>query len=247
MNKGILPVPRKIFKREGDIRTTPEYLSNTTPEPTRTKDLESLQDEEAKMFVEYKARSAALRRQNLRQGLVDLKSRKMRTDLQIAQTSAGKQHIFRLAVKRPQREDERLTASTIVQLLTPHALKGMNRRDHKANRSSKAKFERREAARKADRKDALHTLYMNARNFIITEEQLSKEIQRVFDSPFYTANQDRGVWDEHGFPESVFWMLNHSSGGSIGSSAKAVDQNEQAFVSRERVQRIAEELTGGKS
>ena len=103
-----------------------------------------------------------------------------------------------------------------------------------------------ETQRRENQCNMLHTLYMNARSFIVTPEQLDQVIDREFDdlSQFNNDNtKGENVWNL-GYPETVQQLLanlNKSAGG------KAVDRSENySGITTERLDRIAEELTGGK-
>jgi hypothetical protein len=111
-------------------------------------------------------------------------------------------------------------------------------------------IEARESEKQEERRDALHTLYMNAGNFITTEDQLQVAIDRAFtmgaNPAWYNAasstKEAESVWNL-GPPETVQQML-----GKVNKTGnKAIEYNEgYAKVTGERVRRIAEELTGGR-
>lgn len=102
----------------------------------------------------------------------------------------------------------------------------------------KARFEAKEAAKKDERRNALHSLYMNARSFIVTEEQLNKKVDEVFDDPWYQENPEHSIWDKEGFPNSAQSMVLDSVQARRGAVARE--------VMKQRAKRLAEELTGGK-
>ena len=102
-----------------------------------------------------------------------------------------------------------------------------------------------EAEKVEERRNALHSLYMNARGFITSEAQLIAEVDRVFDDvdQWTTAEvQGHNVWNL-GPPETVQQML-----GRVNRTGKnALDYNQgYAPITAKRERRIAEELTGGK-
>lgn len=101
----------------------------------------------------------------------------------------------------------------------------------------KARFEAKEAAKQAERRNALHSLYMNARSFIVTEEELNKKVDEVFDDPWYQLNPEHSVWDKEGFPNSMQSMLLDT----VKARSEAVNE-----LTKRRAKRLAEELTGGK-
>ena len=194
---------------------------------------------------------AATRRRNLREGLVELHHRKQRIDRQVAGRSAFTRAEHGRLVRQGKREDEALTDPTITQPMKvfqkgtvpdPDRLARIERR--------RAMVEAKELEKRESRRDALHTLYMNAGNFITTEDQLQKAIDRAFTkgpNPAWfnagSANKDgESVWNL-GPPETVHQMLSKAN----KTGGKAVEYNAgYAKLTGERVRRIAEELTGGK-
>lgn len=101
--------------------------------------------------------------------------------------------------------------------------------------------------KKAERRNALHTLYMNARDFIVTEEKLNEAVERAFDpySEQFTNEARRGlnVWNL-GYPETVKEALERANKGEKG---RAVERSSGfSGMTDERMRRIGEELTGGK-
>lgn len=103
-----------------------------------------------------------------------------------------------------------------------------------------------EAMRAEHRRAALHNLYVNAGSFITTASQLNATIDKVFDDNSQFTNDSTpglNIWNL-GFPETVQQLLAREAGGS---GRKAVDSAEgNAGMTRERMRKIAEELTGGK-
>lgn len=241
--KGVLPVSRQVFPRGSADKTSPDYLAPMTLEPTSKKDMTAV-DPSAKDYVEWKARSAAVRRRNLREGLVELQHRKQKIDRRLAARSAFKQAENYRALHQPEREDERLTNPTITQTLTPGYLANIpdpNREKRIAQK--KARVESKETREREERRNALHSLYMNARDFIVTEAALDSKVDEVFDDEWFRINPGRSIWDLEDIPDTVQSMLNEANRKGL----RAVQHNAgYAHITRERVQRIAEELTGGK-
>ena len=144
----------------------------------------------------------------------------------------------------PGREDERLTTPTHV-LDLQQLLKGNpidpNREERLAHK--RANLARHEQMKQNARLNDLHTLYMNAREFIVTPAQLDAAVDEAFgpeDNPVRFQNQ-QSIWGE-GKPASVQDMLNSAN----GVSGRAVSGAGPLEASRARIKRIAEELTGGK-
>jgi len=110
-----------------------------------------------------------------------------------------------------------------------------------------AKAERvkaKEAMREEARKNALHTLYMHARSFITTEEQLDAEIEKIFvERPFGNDAVSNNIWDAKGAPPTVQDLLSKVN----RSQKNAVDYHAgPAHITGQRMKKIAEELTGGR-
>ena len=239
--KGVLPVPRTIH-RKNDQKTTPEYLANVTPEPTNSKDLTRIPTQEAKELVEWKARQSAARRRNLREGLVQLKERQVGTDRDLAATRARKRAEYRRRINAPEREDERLTKPSI--LATVKALTAPSVSSKGDITARREQYEAAQARKMEMRQDALHNLYINAKDFIVSIEDLDAKVEEEFHKEFYTVNPEHGVWDEQGMPENTAWLLSSPN----AKSKTAVDHGTgHTEISRERLQRVAEELTGGRA
>ncbi|KAI9825883.1 MAG: hypothetical protein M1832_000824 [Thelocarpon impressellum] len=245
--KGVLPVPRNLFPRRRLDKPSPEYLAAATPERS-TRDASGSPNSDSRQaeHIEWKRRLAATRRQNLRESLVELRKRKRRTDnLMIARSARSEAERHKL-VYQEEGEDERLTSPTITESMKKLQLGTLSDPDREARVAEKAANVRaRQAEDEAHRRDTLHTLYMHARDFITTEAQLSEEIERAFTPQHPDWAKDRqgqNIWNT-GPPETVQEMLNR---GNV-TDAKAVRRHEgYARVTHERVNRIAEELTGGK-
>lgn len=97
------------------------------------------------------------------------------------------------------------------------------------------------------RRDALHTLYMNARNFITTKEQLNAVIEKVFvERPWANIpgkENSVNIWDAEGAPQTVQDML---VGVNKTQKLTMLSQPSPAAIAGKRMLKIAEELTGGK-
>jgi hypothetical protein len=97
------------------------------------------------------------------------------------------------------------------------------------------------------RQDALHTLYMHARNFITTEAQLDEAIEKIFvEQPWENIpgkETSKSIWDAEGPPPSVQTMMNE-----MNRVQKSVILKNKApiIITGKRMLKIAEELTGGK-
>jgi hypothetical protein len=154
-------------------------------------------------------------------------------------------------VSRAEREDERLTAPS--NGLDLDALYHGRVPDPSRDLRLSMKRERTaafEASRTAERLDSVHTLYSHARKFIVSPQQLDAAVEEAFgtnENPatFGPGHGEEGtsIWHE-GKPHSVQDMLNSAN---RARSQKALhNTGGYIAINQERVQRIAEALTGGK-
>ncbi|KAG9241914.1 hypothetical protein BJ878DRAFT_518314 [Calycina marina] len=241
--KGKLPSPRDVFHRRGptrDGRTLKQHLKLATLPPSKKRS----ESEPANERIAWKRRMAESRRQNLRDGIMALQQRKHSQHNAMAQKSTRKQEARDARLNAPQREDERLTNPTItaaVRDLQLGPVADPQREQRVAEK--KQRVEAKEAAREETRQNALHTLYMNARSFIVTEAQLDEEIERIFvERPFGMPDT---IWDAHGRPEDVKTMLATTEDASRGAIDFYGGKMPWKETSR-RMKVISEELTGGK-
>ncbi|SZE99299.1 unnamed protein product [Blumeria hordei] len=238
--KGTLPPPRDVLKTRAlaTPKHLPEFFEATIPEPKDSKNPKN-------KLAAWKRQMADMRRKNLRESLTVLHTRKMERQKHLASVRQGQQKRRQRLLNAPIREDERLTNPTVTSLnsvLQSGPLPDPNRAARLAAKAARVQ-EKAEIAMQR-RKDALHTLYMNARNFITTEEDLEDKIQEIFTlKPFLENDYNDNIWDALGSPPTAQDMLKNSSG-----SSKTATQAYQspAVVIGERMRIIAEELTGGK-
>ncbi|KAB8239601.1 hypothetical protein ETB97_007451 [Aspergillus alliaceus] len=237
--KGTLPVPREIFPVRRADKPSEEYISAATPLPSKENKVDP--NDPHAQYINWKRRMADMRRQNLREGLLELHSRKQRTDKSMMQRSADKQKRRERIFRQPEREDERLTRPSVVQEMLPKrtpVLPDPNREERLA--LSHARLEAINAQKQAEQRDSLQTLYMNARNFITTEAQLAAEIDRVFPEGENEAwrndhQQGENIWNL-GVPPTVQSIVNESR----KSEAARWD------LIQGRVKKLGEQITGGK-
>lgn len=103
-----------------------------------------------------------------------------------------------------------------------------------------------EAMRQENRRNSLHTLYVNAGDFITTGAHLEKVIDKVFDDNSIFSNDSKkglNIWNL-GLPETVQELL--AKANKSGKQTALESAEGHAGVTRKRMKRIAEELTGGK-
>lgn len=237
--KGVLPVPREIFPPRRPDKATESYIEAATPEPA-SNGPKVEKDHPLFEQLEWKRRMAEVRRQSLREGLVELYERKQETEYNSFRRSRRRQAQRMEVLKQPPREDERLTAASTMQELLlkktpvlpdPHAEERLAK--------ARANVKMQQQLETEEKLDAIHSLYMNARNFITTEEQLDAEIERVFPAeanPEWTSDQKNGenVWNL-GPPPTVASMVHRKD-----------DENSRWNLVQRRTKKIAEALTGGK-
>ncbi|EME89088.1 uncharacterized protein MYCFIDRAFT_160254 [Pseudocercospora fijiensis CIRAD86] len=197
-----------------------------------------------------------IRRQNLREGVSSLRVRQQKETRQMEARSAAKRADREKRLHAPEREDERLTAPS--NNLDLDAL--FNKPIPDPTREARLKRKRANVAARAhqkqkERMDSLHTLYMNARDFIVTPEQLDKAVDEAFGTPekpvrfgqsygqWDTFSQGKSIWTL-GKPMSVQDMLNRAN--QAPSSRAVEDASGTTAIRKERIRRIAEILTGGK-
>lgn len=191
----------------------------------------------------------------MREGIQALRERRVKTDTYLAAKGRRRQQEREALLHTPEREDERLTNPTIdlelQQLLQSATVEDPDREARLA--AKRQRVAEKDAARKEDRAAALHNLYINARNFITTEAQLNQAIDaefgtatnpRVFDS---SRPNTPSVW-AYGKPDTVQDMLNRANGrGGRGGALASSLKGRSSSLTKERVSKIAEELTGGRT
>ncbi|EED16488.1 conserved hypothetical protein [Talaromyces stipitatus ATCC 10500] len=236
--KGTLPVPREIFPARRPDKPTPAYISAVTPEPSKVKTIKK-NDPNAETIA-WKQRMADSRRTNLREGLLELYERKENTVAAMTRRSAAKQARRERVLRQPQREDERLTSPSVVQSLEeqPSSLPDPDREIRIAQ--SRERVLQKQLQKSAERHTNLHTLYMNAREFIVTEEQLMKEIEDKFredggDEWRSDSGVGTNVWAK-GAPPTIQSIVNNQTKDDVG----------RWRIEQERMSKVVEEMTGGK-
>lgn len=252
--KGFLPVPREIFPPRAPDKGNAQYLGAVTREPQKSADKERkwkavgpIGMVKAKHLErsEWRRRMAATRRRNLREGLVELQRRRDTTQREAAIRSARKRAERQEALYREQREDERLTLPSVTQAMQKVKV-GILPDPHREARiaEKRANVAATMAKQSSKRQRALHELYINARYFITTEEQLNNEIDKVFvPRPKEWGDEEpRNIWSQ-GPPPTTHDMLNE-----LRREGQGFKENDESYVAitEKRLMRIGEELTGGK-
>ncbi|KAF2215071.1 hypothetical protein CERZMDRAFT_90285 [Cercospora zeae-maydis SCOH1-5] len=248
--KGVLPVPRNVFAGTPKDLSSDEQIALATKPPAREKKVAPRSREE------WKVKMSELRRQNLREGLKSLKARQQSEQQRVAAQSRAKQAERMERLNMPEREDERLTASS--NNLDLDALFNKPIPDPTREERLERKRLNVEAAllrKQEERMDALHSLYMNARQFIVTPEQLNNAVDKAFGTPENPVRfgVSMGLWDNQGTGKSIWAegrparvqdLLKRSKNApSDRAMDDAVGHSE---INKDRIRRIAESLTGGK-
>jgi len=238
--KGILPVPRELFPARRPDKASKEYALKATPDKLRKN---VVPPEKMSELEQYKTRMALKRKQHLRQGLAELYARKKDMDASVSRRSASKQAERARLISQAEREDARLTKVSTPTAMQPgqsHALSDVDVQE--IYERKKANLERTMLEKAEDQRDELHTLYMHARKFITTEDQLLAEIEAEFQNKkFY--EHGKSMWS-HGRPDTVEDMIKF--GRTSTETKLGTEYAERYKRDQERMQKIAEKLSGGK-
>ncbi|KAK2774284.1 hypothetical protein FQN53_003682 [Emmonsiellopsis sp. PD_33] len=235
--KGTLPVPREVFPARRPDKPTQAYADEATPEPSKETNLKP--GDPHYEYVEWKRKMATIRRQNLREGLQQLYSRKKSTEHAKAKRSNAKISQRETILTQGKREDERLMEQSTISLMKPTKTPILpNPNAEERLETSRARYAAKQQEKLDEKFDHLHSLYMNARTFIINEEQLKAEIDRVFpdgENPEWANDVEAGtnIWNR-GVPSTI---------ESLVRAGK--DDDRSWSVEQKRVKKIAETLTGG--
>ncbi|ESZ91838.1 hypothetical protein SBOR_7790 [Sclerotinia borealis F-4128] len=236
--KGTLPPPRNLFPNRGPDKISKKYLDAVTREPAKP-------SSNPNDYAAWKHRLATQRRESLKEALVKLHKRKLDQERIVAGNSRSKRQANEKRLKAPQREDERLMNPTITEAMSKLQVGFVPDPERESELAQKAlRVQRKEAEREEQRRNALHTLYMNARSFITTEEQLNAKIEEIFTSPFDKNSPDKtNIWQVHEKPPTVQDML---SGVNNSQKTTLGQYSSPAVITGLRMHHIAEKLTGGK-
>lgn len=189
---------------------------------------------------------AEVRRKNLREGIVELRHRKHVTDKHFAQRGAQRQAEQTALISRPERDDELLTMSSI-----SVELRDLLEGRMKIHGQDPAKVQAsavRHAAKEKDKEDwqmdSLHTLYLQAKDFVTTEAQLDAAVETAFgtqEKPVRFGQLAGGlsIWETAPL-EGVAEMLKKANPDDSSTAS------DLGMLRQQRLKEIAEHLTGGK-
>ncbi len=245
--KGILPTPKDIFHRSGPDKSDPQYVARLTRDP-KPENLPKILDNELSEQQRYKARMTQLRKQHIREGLAELHNRKQKQDNDMKIRSDTKSAERARLISQAEREDARLTNVSVPSAMNPNLPQRFSQTEIEKMQRRKQFLVEKHGNRKIQRRqDSLHTLYMNARNFITSEEQLLEKIKEEFDEKDFgghISDPAKSYWDSQGPPDGIAQMVNRST---MGRDRRGVGEKEDAWRrDQERMKRLAEELSGGK-
>jgi hypothetical protein len=239
-------VPRQIFAhRDSHQKPTDAWLNKSAPRPSNARS----QAEPTSEVQAWKRQMAESRRKNIRSGVKDLWSRKQRLDTRRLESRTAKLASNKAAAMAPDREDERLTRGSINAgtLQTSVALDPLR---FERGLASAARTAAIAADKSQARRDAIQTLYMNARSFIVNEADLEAAVDHEFSPNHF---QDMGVsgaglqveniWDAQNEPMSVADMLRELQ-RNTDTLVTDLTVDKTRTVRRQKL--VAEELTGGR-
>ncbi|KAI1137378.1 hypothetical protein F5Y05DRAFT_389170 [Hypoxylon sp. FL0543] len=244
--KGHLPLPRRVFRqRDGHLKPQDEWLTRSAPQPSSEK---SQQPPRSDVHA-WKRKMAASRRENMREGVRALYSRKQLFDRRRLERQTARLAANRAAAFAPEREEDRLTrASVNLGTLQTAVLPDPERLERALKSRERTEFL--SAQKSETRKDAIQELYMKARSFIVDEKELEAEVDRLFAPDYWkkmgvspSGFEMTNIWDMEGRPMTVADMLS-----DVARTSSKVVTNFQSEKTRtlKRQKEVAEELTGGK-
>ncbi|KAL2755703.1 hypothetical protein ACRALDRAFT_211117 [Sodiomyces alcalophilus JCM 7366] len=243
--KGVLPTPRPIFtdRRGIDRRVQPGYLEKTAPLPTSESATRPVRPGSV---LDVRRRLAASRRANLEAGLEGLWRRRSEHQSRLRAASASRNEANRVRALAPEREDDILTRSSVLRATVEQTAVLPDPDRFARAEASRARTAELAQRRAEDRRDALTALYMSAGDFIVEEDHLAAEIDRVFSADYFTkqaksyATDATSAWDVWGPPPTLQRLSAAST--RPGQEFDSIDHDRT--VKRQKT--IAENLTGGK-
>jgi len=173
---------------------------------------------------------AARRRQNLREGIIELAEKKKAFDDKRARVLGKRAAERQELLNRKEREDVRLTLPSVLSTIkNAEGFRDPNRTGRLEK--SRAKLNKQIAAKLEARREQLHNLYLNASSFLLTERQLDGAIDAEFDEKLL----------EKILPLTVSEMLTQRAKGPTMANFGSMTAKES-----ELIMEAAAALTGGK-
>ncbi|RMZ69323.1 lipid phosphate phosphatase 2 [Pyrenophora seminiperda CCB06] len=243
--KGHLPIPRDIFKvRSKHPKESQVFIARSTREPKEVK-APGPYSKDAEYRL-YKQRLAEKRREALREGVKELHERKVTSEAEYMAKIQAIGATRRALAMAPRREVDILTETSVAKGIRDFLTDALPPRPDISKARSRA-YQRRVARINQVRASRLHDLYTNARKFIVDEQQLDEAIEKAFGTeeepmgwnkkgvmgPRKDGHDGLSPWNGR-LPEGVRELLFKLKGG------------EGVGLAKERVKKLAEELTGGK-
>lgn len=170
--KGKLPHPKSISSNLSAEKATPEPSSPRKP-------LTNV-DTETAAYITWKQNLAESRRRNLREGVHELQQRQLQLEKHRAKVLHKRSEAREALLAAKQRDDVRLTLPSVLSTLRVDDGSNMTRISEDRLAEKKAIWEAKEAQKSAVRIENFHELYLHAREFILTEQQLDEAIEREF-------------------------------------------------------------------
>ncbi|CBX99408.1 hypothetical protein IAQ61_000490 [Plenodomus lingam] len=243
--KGHLPVPRDIFKtRNIHPKQSKIFLDRTTKTP---KDLKRpgpySRDADLRL---YKQRLSEKRREALREGVKQLHERKVATEAEYLAKIQAQGASRREAAMAPRREVDVLTETSVSKGIRDFLSGNLPPRKDITEARRRA-YERRMANLHAMRTLRLHDLYTNAREFIVDESQLDEAIDKAFGTEESPLGWDmKGIMGPRRESKEGFSPWHGPMPEGVGDMLQKLRGGEGVGLAKERVKKVAEELTGGK-
>lgn len=242
--KGHLPIPRDVFKTRSKIaKESDQFIANTTKDPKKlaqpgpySKDAE---------YRLYKQRLADARKSAFREGVKELHERKATTEASRTAFIQRSNTERRELAMAPRRNVDILTETTVSQGVRDY----LENKLHQTPRVEVAKTRRKAYQKRMEKQDQvrrsrLHDLYINAREFIVSEEQLDSAIEKAFGT-----NENPIRWDTRGEISPIGTGVSPWEGGppeGVAERMAKLKGGEGVGLAKERVKQVAEQLTGGK-
>lgn len=243
--KGTLPVPRDIFTRQKPNKHTPEFVAAATQEPIPENALQPDEDPTTDMKA-WRKKMAQTRRDNLRSGTDELYQRSEAQTHLLGARSEHKQDLQRRLIKTAEAKDKALAASSATPEFINQASLFAGRSEASLN-AAKNRVKQIEARKATSRAEAVQELYMNARKFIVTEDQLDEVIKKTFpegSNPAWKTDVEEGenIWNL-GPPSSLADLVAATDRTTMADHEVSHAQQQ---ITKKRLQKLAEEVTGGK-
>jgi len=261
--KGVLPVARPIIDRRRRYKATEKWVRKTTPDPLKERQkavnqLRALEQEQLNSMPPqvqqqtrrriFKADMAAQRKSNLREGVFELYQRYASDEISTTRKKEDATLRRLRKVEAPERSDVTWTAQSIPQHIRDALTRASTKRvlTQEEKDAKIQEYQKRFKEKERKRLEAIHSLYLNAKNFITTEAQLTAEIERVFgsnDNPVTWSAKRKSVW-HLGRPPGTDQLVGMEM--QRADEADHLTRAQSDPLMRERIMRIAGQLTGGK-